>query len=71
MRDHDIVIGGGGLTGLILAQTLAEKHDFLLQEAIDGMDSRLKSRPRPGAKRALALIGPGPSPVASMLEPLL
>ena len=23
MRDHDIVIGGGGLTGLILARTLA------------------------------------------------
>ena len=45
------------LQAAILAEALAEKHEFLLKEATDGMDSQLKSRIRPGAKRALELAG--------------
>lgn len=53
-----------------LAQVLARKNDFLLTEAIDGMDSKLKSRIRPGVKRALALLDAGAPEAASLLEPL-
>ena len=45
------------LQAAILAEALAEKHEFLLKEATDGLDSQLKSRIRPGAKRALELAG--------------
>ena len=54
----------------VLAKALAQKNDFLLIEAIDGMDSKLKSKIRPGAKRALALLGGGAPEAASLLERL-
>lgn len=54
----------------VLAQGLARKSDFLLMEAIEGMDSKLKSRIRPGAKRALALLGDDAPEAAILLERL-
>ncbi len=58
------------LQAAVLAQALAHKNDFLLTEAISGMDSRLKTRIRPGVKRALALIGDGAPEAAGLLAPL-
>lgn len=54
----------------VLAQALAHKNDFLLTEAMEGMDSKLKSRIRPGAKRALALLGNDAPEASSLLERL-
>lgn len=56
------------LQAATLAQTLALKNDFLLTDAIEGMDSKLKSRIRPGVKRALALLGDG-APDAATARP--
>ena len=58
------------LQAAVLAQALAQKNDFLLTEAIEGMDSKLKTRIRPGVKRALALIGDGAPEAAGLFEPL-
>ena len=52
----------------VLAQVLAEKQDYVLKEAIEGMDGKLKSKIRPGAKRALALLGNRDSEGAAMLK---
>lgn len=54
----------------VLAQTLMHKSDFLLLEAVEGMDSKLKTRVRAGAKRALALLGEGAPETSSVLEKL-
>jgi hypothetical protein len=54
----------------VLAQALMHKSDFLLTEAIEAMDARLKTRIRPGAKRALALLGDGAAETAAVLERL-
>ena len=54
----------------VLAQALAHKNDFLLTEAIAGMDRKLKSRIRPGAKRALALLDDNAPEAAGLLAPL-
>ena len=54
----------------VLAQALAYKNDFLLTEAIDGMDGKLKTRIRSGVKRALVLIGDGAPDAADLLRPL-
>jgi hypothetical protein len=54
----------------VLAQALAHKADFLLAEAMDGMDAKLKSKIRPGVKRALVLLGDGAPEAASLLESL-
>ena len=58
------------LQAAVLAQALAQKNDFLLTEAIDGMDSKLKTRIRPGVKRVLALIGDDAHEAADLLAPL-
>lgn len=54
----------------VLAQALAQRNDFLLTEAIDGMDNKFKTRIRPGVKRALALPGDGAPEAANLLAPL-
>ncbi len=54
----------------VLAQVLAHKADFLLTEAMEGVDKKLKSRIRPGAKRALALLGEGAPEATTLLERL-
>lgn len=54
----------------VLAQALAQKSDFLLTAAIAGMDRKLKTRIRPGVKRALALLGDAAPEAAGLLEPL-
>jgi hypothetical protein len=54
----------------VLGQALAHKNDFLLTEAMEGMDSKLKSRIRPGTKRALALLGNDAPEASSLLERL-
>lgn len=59
------------LQAAVLAQALAQKNDFLLTEAIEGMDSKLKTKVRPGVKRALALIGDDAPEATGLLEPLL
>jgi hypothetical protein len=58
------------LQAAVLAQALAQKNDFLLTEAIDGMDSKLRTRIRPGVKRALALLGDGAHEAAGLLGSL-
>jgi hypothetical protein len=58
------------LQAAVLAQALAQKNDFLLSEAIDGADRKLKTRVRPGVKRALALLGDGAPEAAGILEKL-
>jgi YD repeat-containing protein len=58
------------LQAAVLAEALAERHEFLLKEAIENMDSKLKSRIRPGAKRALALVGKQASEATATLESL-
>lgn len=54
----------------VLAQALMHKSDFLLTEAIEGMDAKLKTRVRPGAKRARALVGEGAPETADLLAKL-
>jgi hypothetical protein len=63
-REKDVV------QAAVLAQALAQKNDFLLIEAIEGIDKKLKSRIRPGVKRALALWGNDAPEAASLLERL-
>lgn len=58
------------LQAAVLAQALGQKNDYLLTEAIDGMDGKLKTRIRPGVKRALALLEDGAPEAAGMLEKL-
>lgn len=52
----------------VLAQALMHKSDFLLLEAIEGMDSKLRTRVRAGAKRALALLGDDAPETSGTLE---
>jgi hypothetical protein len=54
----------------VLAQALAEKQEYVLKEAIEGLDRKLKSRIGAGAKRALALLGNGDSEGGAMLKAL-
>ncbi len=58
------------LQAAVLAQALMHKSDFLLSEAIEGMDAKLKARIRPGVKRALAALGEGSPETAAVLEKL-
>ncbi len=62
MRDHDIVIAGGGLTGLLLARTLAEVFGPAVRIAV--LDARMDGRADPrsyalsaGSRRLLEAIG--------------
>ena len=55
---------------VVLASALAEDQDFLLVEAIEGADARLRSRLKPGVRRALALLKDGPAEAARLLAPL-
>jgi 2-octaprenyl-6-methoxyphenol hydroxylase len=63
MRDHDIVIGGGGLTGLILARTLARAlGDGVRIAVIDPHTHGTRADPRSyalsaGSRRLLDTIG--------------
>ena len=41
----------------LLAAVLAEHNDFLLIDAIEAMDRTLRSKVKPGAQRALVLLG--------------
>ena len=54
----------------MLAEVLAEKQEYVLKEAIEGMDGKLKSRIKPGVKRALALLGNERSEGAAILTSL-
>lgn len=54
----------------ILASALAHEQDFLLAEAVESMDSKLRSRVKPGIKRALVLLKDGSSEAMRLLEPL-
>jgi YD repeat-containing protein len=55
---------------VLLASALAQDQDFLLVEAIEGADSKLRSKIKPGARRALALMKDGPREAIQLLEPL-
>ena len=63
MRDHDVIIGGGGLTGLVLARTLAQALGEGVRIAV--LDPSVGSpRPDPrsyalsaGSRRLLEIIG--------------
>jgi 2-octaprenyl-6-methoxyphenol hydroxylase len=63
MRDHDIVIGGGGLTGLVLARTLATALGDGARIAVIDPEARgVRADPRSyalsaGSKRLLDTIG--------------
>jgi 2-octaprenyl-6-methoxyphenol hydroxylase len=75
MRDHDIVIGGGGLTGLILARTLARVlGDDVRVAVIDPAARGPRADPRSyalsaGSKRLLDTIGVWPT-VAGDAQPV-
>jgi hypothetical protein len=55
---------------VLLASALAQDQDFLLVEAIEGMDAKLRSKLKAGVRRALALLKNGPAEAARLLEPL-
>lgn len=52
----------------VLASALAQDQDFLLIEAIEKMDSKLRSKLKAGVRRALALLKHGPAEAARLLE---
>ena len=54
----------------VLVSALTHKHDFFLTEAIENMDSKLRSKVRLGARRALALLGDESTEAASLLQSL-
>jgi hypothetical protein len=54
----------------LLAAALARDQDFLLIEAIDGMDTKLRSKLKAGARRALMLLKDGPAEAVRLIEPL-
>jgi len=58
------------LQAAILASALAQDQDLLLAEAIEAMDSKLRSKVKAGARRALALLKEGPAEAVRLLEPL-
>lgn len=58
------------LQAAMLASALAQDQDFFLTEAIEKMDSKLRSKIKPGARRALALLKGGGPEAARLLEPL-
>lgn len=63
-REKDVVQAS------VLASALAQDQDFLLIEAIGEIDSKLRSKIKAGARRALALLKEGPAEAARLLEPL-
>lgn len=63
-REKDVV------QAVVLASALAQDQDFLLIEAIGEIDSKLRSKIKAGARRALALLKEGPAEAARLLEPL-
>ncbi len=58
------------LQGAMLAAALVRDQDFLLSEAIDGMDKAFRGKVKPGVKRALESIGTEFPEAANMLESL-
>ena len=58
------------LQAAVLASALAQDQDILLAEAIEGMDGKLRSKVRTGARRVLALLKEGPEEAVRLLEPL-
>ncbi len=75
MRDHDVVIAGGGLTGLILARTLAGVFGPQMRLAILDVEAgQRKADPRSyalsaGSRRLLEAIGVW-GPVAAEAQPV-
>lgn len=75
MRDHDVVIAGGGLTGLILARTLAGVFGPQMRIAIlDAVEGQRRADPRSyalsaGSRRLLEAIGVW-GPVAAEAQPV-
>ncbi len=75
MRDHDVVIAGGGLTGLILARTLAGVFGPQMRLAIlDAEEGQRRADPRSyalsaGSRRLLEAIGVW-GPVAAEAQPV-
>lgn len=58
------------LQAAVLASVLAEDHDSLLIEAIAGMDGKLRTKVKAGARRALVLLKEGSAEAVRLLEPL-
>jgi hypothetical protein len=58
------------LQAVLLASALAEDQDFLLVEAIDGADSKLRAKLKPGVRRALTFLKDGSAEATRLLEPL-
>lgn len=54
----------------MLVAALSQEQDFLLTEAIEGMDEKLRARVKTGAKRALTLIGNDYPEAARVIESL-
>ena len=75
MRDHDIVIGGGGLSGLVLARTLAMAlGDGVRIAVIDPEAPGVRTDPRSyalsaGSRRLLEAIGVWPA-IATDAQPV-
>ena len=58
------------LQAAVLASVLAHDQEFLLAEAVEGMDSKLRSKARPGVKRALVILKDDSPEAVRLLEPL-
>jgi hypothetical protein len=55
----------------LLVATIAEHQDFLLDDAIAAMDRTLRSKAKPGARRALELLGSHHAAASHCLEKLV
>jgi hypothetical protein len=58
------------LQAVVLASVLAQDQEFFLTDAIDGTDAKIRSRMKPGIKRALALLKDDSPEAARLIEPL-
>ena len=58
------------LQAALLASTIAGEQEFLLVDAIKGMDSKMRAKVRPGVARVLALLKDPAFEAAHLLEPL-
>jgi len=55
---------------VLLAAVLAQEQEFLLREAIEAMTKQLRSRARPGVKRALKILQADHPDAAEIIQQL-
>ena len=58
------------LQATVLAAAIAEEQDFMLVDAIDALEPSLRKRAKPGARRAIKLLGSEHAAAGRLLEAL-